>query len=142
MHLDAVCACVCNVCSVLYILWIVIFPWSFVCSLYTVFSLEGKFSLFLFCLFVTNQIKPRKIFSLVSSSASYVCTLYVIPNTIVQHKQIKSVGKRIKQYERLSTKSCLKYVYTYISFSYCPEILTNPFLIFHRIANFSGSVDT
>lgn len=43
-----VCACVCNVYSVLYILWIVIFLWSFVCSLYAGFSLEGKFSFFLF----------------------------------------------------------------------------------------------
>lgn len=34
------------------------------------------FSFFHFCLFVANQIKPRKIFSLVSSLASYVCPLY------------------------------------------------------------------
>lgn len=52
MQYVCACACVCNVYSVLYILWIVIFLWSFVCSLYAGFSLEGKFSFFLFFIFV------------------------------------------------------------------------------------------
>lgn len=43
MQYVCACACVCNVYSVLYILWIVIFLWSFVCSLYAVFHWKANF---------------------------------------------------------------------------------------------------
>lgn len=134
MHLDAVCACVCAT-FVLYFTFyglLFFFRRLFVhCILCFRWKANFPFSFFHFCFCVANQMKPRKIFSFMSSSAFYVCLLYFTPNTLVQHKQIKSDRKRIKQYERLPTKSCLIRIYVKSLFLIAPKYLQIHF-IFYR----------